>query len=157
MHCITIKDIIGCSVECHSSLIPCVCVSVCCFFHCGCLSLQHGLQRLCVNICLCAVCIRIWPPVSAIWIMLCCLWCEICYGNGSCDRDIHSVCVCLFGLHVSAGLRNSQFIGLWVRPIFLSLSTHNSAFLFYSVQALRVMIHMYSISQQNVFVWESNF
>lgn len=48
--------------------------------------------------------------------------------------------------HVSAGLRDSQFIGLRVRPIFLALSTHNSAFLSHSVQAQRVMIHMYSIS-----------
>ncbi len=59
---------------------------------------RHTERRLRVNICLCAVCIHIWLPVSAIWIMLCCLWCEICYGNGLWGRDIQSVCACSFGL-----------------------------------------------------------
>lgn len=48
--------------------------------------------------------------------------------------------------HVSAGLRNSQFIGIRIRKIFLALSTHNSAIPSHFVQALRVMIHVYSIS-----------
>lgn len=96
MQCISMQCIMGCSVECHSSLIP----RVCCFSTVAvCLRnmAHHTERRLRINICLCAVCIHIWPPVSAIWIMLCCLWCEICYGNGSCDRDIHSMRVCSFG------------------------------------------------------------
>ncbi len=48
--------------------------------------------------------------------------------------EIYKVCVhvrlawCLssWRAHVSAGLRDSQFIGLQVTPIFLALSTHNS-------------------------------
>ncbi len=57
-----------------------------------------------------------------------------------------ALCLSSWYAHVSAGLRDSQFIGLQVRPIFLALSTHNSAFLSLSVEAWRVMIHMYSIS-----------
>lgn len=148
---ITIKDIIGCSVECHSNLILCVL-----FFHCGCMSLQHGpryqatfvrkhLFMCCVHphlaSSLCNLDNVVLPLVRNLlweWVM----WL----------RYTAFVCVRLAWLlsswraHVSAGLRDSQFIGLWVRPIFLALSTHNSAFPSHSVQALRVMIHMYSIS-----------
>lgn len=125
-------------------------------FHCPlvvCLLIMahHTEQCLWVNMFLCTVCIHIWTPVSANCIPLCWL-CRICYENGLCDRGIYSMCGCSFGsafswpAHVSAGLRNSQFVGLRIRPIFLALSTHNSAFPSHSVQALRVMIHVYSIS-----------
>lgn len=110
-------------------------------------------QRLSVIICLCAVCIHIWPPVSAIWITLVAFGVKFAMGMGH-VIEIYTAFLCVhlawhlssWLAHVSAGLRDSQFIGLWVRPIFLALSTHNSAFRSHSAQALRVMIHMYSIS-----------
>jgi len=64
--------------------------------------------------------------------------------------EIYTAFVCVYlacrlsswHAHVSAGLRDSQLIGLWVRPIFHALSTHNSGFRYYSVQALRDVIHI---------------
>lgn len=141
MHCITIKDIIRCSVECHSSLILCVCVM---FFHCGRLSLQHGL--------------RYQATFVRKHLFMCCVHPHLASSLSNLDNvvlplvwnllwiiEIYTAFVCVYlacrlsswRAHVSAGLKDSQFIGLWVRPIFLALSTHNSAFLFYSVQALR--------------------
>lgn len=140
-----------CSVECHSSLIQRVCcfstVAVCLFN-----MARHTGRHLRVNICLCAVCFHICPPVSAIWTRCVAFGVKFAMGMG-CVIEIYKACVRVhlvlhlssWRAHVSAGLRDSQFIGLRVRPIFLVLSAHNSAFPSHSVQALRVMIHMYSI------------